>query len=174
MLPLSREPRDLPLPSAADERSPEAYEDLAPDAAPRPLSLFERVALAQGAYYVLTGLWPFVSVRAFQSVTGAKTDIWLVKVVGALVAVIGAVLLRSRRAGSPSPEAIALGAGSAAALGVVELRYAATRRISFVYALDAIAQFAIVACWWTIVRERRPHSEIIYEERVSVRSEISS
>jgi hypothetical protein len=32
----------------------------------------------QGIYYLLTGLWPLVSIGTFQMVTGEKTDVWLV------------------------------------------------------------------------------------------------
>jgi hypothetical protein len=51
------------------------------------------VALAQGAYYLLTGVWPLLSLRTFELVTGPKTDDWLVRTVGVLVlAVVLAVL----------------------------------------------------------------------------------
>jgi hypothetical protein len=35
----------------------------------------------------MTGLWPLVSIGTFQQVTGPKTDLWLVKTVGVLIAV---------------------------------------------------------------------------------------
>ena len=50
------------------------------------------VAAIQAAYVVLTGLWPIVHVRSFTAVTGSKTDLWLVKTVGALISVIGLVI----------------------------------------------------------------------------------
>ena len=28
----------------------------------------------QGAYFLVTGVWPLVSIRSFQAVTGKKTD----------------------------------------------------------------------------------------------------
>jgi hypothetical protein len=46
---------------------------------------FSKLALVQGGYYVLTGLWSLVSPRTFQAVTGKKEDYWLVKTVGVLV-----------------------------------------------------------------------------------------
>ena len=48
---------------------------------------------AQGAYYVLSGLWAVVDRRGFETVTGRKTDYWLVRTVGLLAAAIGASLL---------------------------------------------------------------------------------
>ena len=50
------------------------------------------LCLVQGIYYTLTGVWPLVHVRSFLAVTGPKTDLWLVKTVGVLVAVIGVVI----------------------------------------------------------------------------------
>ena len=49
-------------------------------------------------FYIVTGVWPIVSMRSFEAITGPKVDRWLVKTVGALVAVIGCALaLASRR-----------------------------------------------------------------------------
>jgi hypothetical protein len=52
---------------------------------------------AQGLYYILTGLWPVVSMQSFELVTGPKTDDWLVQTVGLLLAVIGMTLLARAR-----------------------------------------------------------------------------
>lgn len=105
------------------------------------------VPLAQGAYYVGTGVWPLVSMRSFQGVTGPKMDTWLVNTVGVLVTAIGASLLVSARRRRPTPEAAILGAGSALALAGVELHYRRKRRISPVYLADALAELAIAASW---------------------------
>jgi hypothetical protein len=40
--------------------------------------------LAQGAYFVATGVAPFVSRRAFEAITGPKPGVWLVETVGVL------------------------------------------------------------------------------------------
>jgi hypothetical protein len=96
-------------------------------------------------YFVVTGLWPFVSMRTFELVTGPKVDKWLVKTVGALVTVIGgALLLDARR---PSPGTTAAGVGSAIALGGVDVVFSARGRISKVYLLDALVEAALVALW---------------------------
>mgnify|MGYP003293179536 CR=1 FL=1 len=54
-------------------------------------SLARATLLAQGGFYVLSGVWPLVSMRTFELVTGPKTDDWLVRMVGLLAAVIGAL-----------------------------------------------------------------------------------
>jgi hypothetical protein len=56
-----------------------------------------RLATIQGAYYLLTGLWPLAHLRSFQAVTGPKLEPWLVKTVGVLAAAIGFTLVRSGR-----------------------------------------------------------------------------
>jgi hypothetical protein len=104
------------------------------------------VLLVQGAYYLATGLWPLVSMRSFECITGPKTDKWLVKTVGILVAAIGSSLLvAARRKTQPSAEARLLAAGSAAGLTLIDIVYVAKRRIAPVYLLDALGEFALVA-----------------------------
>jgi hypothetical protein len=51
------------------------------------------VLFIQGVYYLVTGVWPLVSMDTFLRVTGPKTDLWLVNTVGALIAVIALALL---------------------------------------------------------------------------------
>src|SRR5688572_12925168 len=106
----------------------------------------------QAAYYVLTGAWALVDIGSFQKVTGPKVDTWLVKMVGMLVVVIGAVLgLASRRRGV-SPEIATLAAGSAAAFTSIDVFYVARRRISPVYLLDALAEVLLMAAWGLALR----------------------
>ena len=105
------------------------------------------VALTQGVFYVLTGLWAIVSIGTFQKVTGPKTDLWLVKTVGALVGVIGAVLGLAAQRHTVDEEAAALAIGSAVSLTAIDVVYVARRRISPIYLLDALAECGLIAAW---------------------------
>jgi hypothetical protein len=105
------------------------------------------LALTQGAYYLATGMWPLLSMRSFEAVTGPKRDRWLVKTVGVLVGVIGAVLLRASRRGRIDRDLSFLAAASAAGLTAIDTVYASTGRISRIYLLDALAETALVAAW---------------------------
>ena len=106
-----------------------------------------RVAAAQGAYYLATGIWPLVSIRSFEAVTGAKRDKWLVKTVGALVSAVGSVFaLASKRHACP-PEVRLLGIGSAIAFTAIDCIYVGKRRISPIYLLDAAAELALLVAW---------------------------
>jgi len=109
--------------------------------------------LTQGAYYLLSGVWPLVSIDSFQAVTGRKTDLWLVKTVAVLVGVIGGVLLGSGlRRQRQAPEAIALACAGAAGLMAIDTTYVARKRISPIYLLDALAEAGLLAAfahvWW--------------------------
>jgi hypothetical protein len=115
-----------------------------------------RLARLQAIFYIVTGVWPFVSMRAFEAVTGPKVDRWLVKTVGALVAVIGSALGLASRRRQLAPELMVIAAGSAAALATIETVYVAKRRISPVYLLDAVAEIALVAGWARLWGQR-PH-----------------
>lgn len=47
---------------------------------------FLRILVAvQGMYMLITAVWPIVHIHSFMEVTGYKTDVWLVKTVGALL-----------------------------------------------------------------------------------------
>src|SRR3954468_19360295 len=57
-----------------------------------PPSPARSVAAAQGAYFLLTGVAPFVSRRGFEAVTGPKREWWLVQTVGGVVTALGGAL----------------------------------------------------------------------------------
>lgn len=98
----------------------------------------------QGAYFVATGLWPIVHYRSFAAVTGPKTDVWLVKTVGALIAVVGAVIGAASRRQEPPGEVVGLAAGSSAALGALDVIYAGKGRIAPIYLLDAVTEAVLI------------------------------
>lgn len=119
------------------------------EAPPHPAHLFRRVAAAQGAYFVLTGLWPLFGINSFQAVTGAKTDLWLVYTVGCLVAVIGTALIIAAISGRTTPEVIVMAVGSALMLAGVDVVFVVRGVISWVYLLDAGAEGALIT-WWVL------------------------
>jgi hypothetical protein len=98
----------------------------------------------QGGYYVVTGVLPFLSRRAFEAATGPKREWWLVQTAGALLTVIGGALLSGARSGRSSPELVGVAAGGAAALAAIDIVYVARRRISPRYLLDAAAQLGLL------------------------------
>src|SRR3982074_3065328 len=98
--------------------------------------LAARTPIAQGGFYVVTGVWPLISIRSFERVTGPETDRWLVKTVGSLIAVVGAVVALAGARRRVTPEVALLGVGSAAVLLAADVIYVAKGRIPVVYLLD--------------------------------------
>jgi hypothetical protein len=101
--------------------------------------------LIQGWYYFVSGVWPIVHIQSFVAVTGPKTDLWLVKTVGALVVVIGLALVTAARRGSKVVEMVLLAIGSAFCLGLIDVVYGLKGVISPVYYADAGLEFLLAA-----------------------------
>jgi hypothetical protein len=105
------------------------------------------LCLVQGIYFTVTGVWPLVHMRSFLAVTGPKTDLWLVKTVGVLVAVIGVVIgMAGWRERVPDAVAV-LAVGSAAGLMAIDVIYVVKRVISAIYLADAAAQAVLIVAW---------------------------
>ena len=101
--------------------------------------------LVQGAYYVGTGVAPFISRRAFEAVTGRKKEWWLVETVGVLVTAVGSGLAAAAARDRVTPEITTIAAGCAGGLAAIDIVYVARGRISPVYLVDAAAQLALLA-----------------------------
>jgi hypothetical protein len=111
------------------------------------------LAWTQSAFYLATGLWPIVSLRTFEAVTGPKADGWLVKTVGGLIATAGAALGSAAAARRVTPEIAMVGAGCAATLAAIDLVYVSRRRIPPIYLSDAAVELALVAAWAVASRD---------------------
>ncbi len=116
----------------------------------------ERTLLAsQGAFYLAAGLWPIVHRSSFERATGPKTDFWLVRTVGAVLAVMGTAMLVGSSRRAASPESRVMAAGAAGALAAVDLVYAGRGRISRVYLADAAVELGLAAGWIASSLRRR-------------------
>lgn len=105
-----------------------------------------RSAIAfQAAYYIVAGALPLVSRRAFEALTGPKTDWWLVQMVGLLALTNGITLAAGVRRGEPSRETVALSLLSALSFAAIDTVYAVKRRISPIYLADALLEAALAA-----------------------------
>jgi energy-converting hydrogenase Eha subunit E len=119
-------------------------------------------AWLQGVFYTVSGIWPLVDIDSFQFVTGPKVDLWLVRTVGLLLAVVGLALLRAARRRHVSADLIFVAAGQALALAVIDVVYVTAGRISPIYLLDALAELVLVVGWILLGRgtsEERPVQE---------------
>jgi hypothetical protein len=107
------------------------------------------VALVQGIYFFVTGVWPLISMKTFVKITGPKTDLWLVKTVGVILAVIGIVLVVAQVNAEINTPIIVLAIGSGLGLAIVEFIYVAKRVISPIYLGDAFAEIILIV-WWVL------------------------
>jgi hypothetical protein len=112
-----------------------------------------RLAQSQGAFNVVSGLWPVLSLRSFEAVYGPKTDQWLEFTVAGLLTTVGTAQLAAR---SPSQVRLArlVGLGTAATLLTIDLIYVPKRRISRMYLQDAVCEAGWIAAWAWASRRR--------------------
>jgi hypothetical protein len=101
----------------------------------------------QGIYYLITGLWPIIHIRSFMEVTGPKTDLWLVKTVGAIITAIAITMVSQLGKSEVSDEMIVLAISSAAAFAAIDFYYSLKGTISKVYMIDGVVQIALILFW---------------------------
>lgn len=106
-----------------------------------------RLALVQGLYYFLTGVWPLVDIDSFQAVTGPKADLWLVRTVGTLITAIAVALLAADWQRQITAPVWIMAVGSAAALTAIDILYVSLGVIDRIYLADAVAELVLIACW---------------------------
>ena len=105
-----------------------------------------RAALhVQAAYYIATGVWPLMSRRAFERVTGPKADWWLVQMVGLLAVSAGATLAVGARDERPSAATRTLGVLCALSFAGIDTVHALRGRISKIYLADALVELVLAA-----------------------------
>jgi hypothetical protein len=101
----------------------------------------------QGAYFLVTGLWPLVHIRSFLAVTGEKEDVWLVETVGVLVFAVGAGLVVAATHRQVSLEIMTVAVFSAIGLAAIDTIYVVRGRILPIYLADVGVEAVLVALW---------------------------
>lgn len=99
----------------------------------------------QGWFYLLTGLWPIISIKTFEMVTGPKQDKWLVKTVGLMIACSGIIFISM----NDTKAALTLAILNAITLAGVDIYYAWKKVISRIYLWDALVEliFVLIYLW---------------------------
>ncbi len=93
----------------------------------------------QGGYYFITGLWPVLHMPSFLALTGPKTDLWLVEMVGLLSASIGITLFLQTK-----DHPYTLGVLAALSYLVIDCIYVFKNVISPIYLCDATIQIMVL------------------------------
>lgn len=109
----------------------------------------------QSLYMIATAVWPIAHIESFIDVTGPKTDIWLVKTVGALLIPM-AIALFIQMFVERNATAFILGGGSATAFIIIDFYYALHDVISNIYLADGAAQLVFLLSWIMIAFSYRP------------------
>jgi len=114
----------------------------------------QTIAILQGLYWFITGVWPFLHLQSFIWVTGPKHDIWLLYTVAVLITVIGGILLAAGTNKRVTPEIMWLGIAGAAGLTGIDVYYALNDVIWDIYLLDAAGEILIILLWFWAARKR--------------------
>ena len=126
----------------------------------------------QGLYFLVTGIWPLMSVETFQLVTGRKTDHlgtekgdhWLVITVGVLIISIAIPLLAAAWRRLLNVETVILAIGSSIGLTAIDVIYVSRGAIPPIYLADAAAEVLLLAAWTVALigsrYRHKPSSEI--------------
>jgi hypothetical protein len=114
-----------------------------------------RMAGASGAIYLAGGLWALSSMRTFEWVFGPKVDKWLVRTVALLLTTVGTAATLAARRRRVTPEIAVVCAGTATSLGLIDVVYASSGRISKRYLLDALVELGMVGGWLAAWRGAR-------------------
>ena len=116
-------------------------------------------AWLQSVYYIITGVWPLVSISTFTAVTGYKTDVWLVKMVGLLVIAIGITIFSAAKNKAITKQIVILAVLSAISFTAIDVYYSFTDRISNIYLADAFLEIVLLLLW-TIGIFKKPHNSL--------------
>ncbi|MDJ1493514.1 hypothetical protein QNI19_11270 [Cytophagaceae bacterium DM2B3-1] len=118
------------------------------------MKVFRSLLWIQGLYILIIAIWPLVHIESFMKVTGYKTDIWLVKTVGALGIPVGLTLLSYLFIRTDCRPAFVLGALTALAFAFVDFYYPLRDVISDIYIVDGWVQVLFLLTWsYIFIRE---------------------
>lgn len=117
-------------------------------------NILNTVFIVQGAYFVITGVWPIVNIESFIIATGPKQDIWLVHMVALLSISIGLTFLQAalRRLRLP----LFLGYTVPFSFLIMDIIYVANGTIDVIYLLDGSIQLLfVVLLTFSLLKTRR-------------------
>ena len=109
--------------------------------------LFNIILWLYVVYYFTTGIWPLIDIKSFMKVTGPKTDVWLVKTVGLLLAGVSVCLVVYFFMKADQSVIGTLAAVCSICLAGIDFYYAGKKVISPVYLIDGIIQVIFFIAW---------------------------
>jgi hypothetical protein len=115
------------------------------------MKTFRLLLWTQSIYTLLTALWPLIDIESFMFVTGYKTDIWLVKTVGALLIPVAFTLALHLFIDTDPRPAFLLGGLSCIAFICIDFYYSLGDVINDIYMADGFIQILFLITWLYIV-----------------------
>jgi hypothetical protein len=114
------------------------------------MKMYRTILVAHSIYILITAMWPIIDIDSFMKVTGPKTDIWLVKTVGASLIPVGLCMLSFISIPASRP-VIMLGGGTAISFICIDVYYVVSGVIPDIYLADAFVEALFLAGWIYIV-----------------------
>jgi hypothetical protein len=111
------------------------------------MRVFQLLVIVQSIYTLITAVWPIIHIESFMEVTGSKTDVWLVKTVGALLIPVAVCLLTYVFIDTDKRPALALGGLTSVAFICIDFYYSLTDVISDIYMADGFLQILFLIVW---------------------------
>jgi hypothetical protein len=111
------------------------------------MRVFRTLLLSHSLYILITAIWPIIDIKSFMDVTGYKTDIWLVKTVGALLIPVALAMLSYWSISTFKLPATILGGCTGISFITIDCYYALTNVISDIYLADALIELIFLVGW---------------------------
>ena len=111
------------------------------------MKTFKYFVGVQATYIFFTGIWPLIHIESFMAVTGPKTDVWLVKTVGALLIPVSLAMITHIFSNGNNRPLFVLGCFTALAFFCIDVYYVLANVISEIYLADASVEFIFIVGW---------------------------
>lgn len=113
-------------------------------------ALLQKILSIQGVYFLIVGMWPIVSINSFMSFAGPKTDIWLVRTFGAMLACEGFCFIITAMLRHMSFPMLILAFLNSVLLLFVDMHYHLDNVLGESYLVDASIEFLFIV-WWVVI-----------------------
>lgn len=114
-------------------------------------TIITTVGVTHAAFFLIGGLWPLVDMQSFESVTGPRSDHWLVRSLAGMLIIVGAALIWSVQRGHIDHSMRGVAAGSSGMLALVALISGMNGPVDPVSVIGASLHGVLALCWVAIM-----------------------
>jgi hypothetical protein len=115
------------------------------------MKFFRSLLTVQSLYTFVTAVWPLIDIKSFMQVTGYKTDVWLVKTVGALLVPVSLCMAMHLFIRTDHRPVVLLCMLTSVAFICIDFYYALNEVISDIYMGDGFLQIGFVLAWLGLI-----------------------